>query len=73
VVRENDRLWQSMGKVRRRRIAEESPLPAEFVDDVAALRHDTMTLVHTSEEISDKQAKNSTPGRLLFAAVWTSG
>jgi hypothetical protein len=57
VVRQNDKLWEVMGKVRRTRIAEENPLPAEFHDDVAQLRNETMLLVHTSREISADQAK----------------
>ena len=56
VVQQNDRLWGVMGQVRRRTIQESNPLPEEFHDDVAGLRRDTMTLVHTSKEISAEQA-----------------
>jgi Cytochrome c3 len=58
VVRQNDRLWETMGKVRRKRIAEETPLPAQFADAVAALRNETMMLVHTSREIPADKAKD---------------
>jgi hypothetical protein len=57
VVQQNDRLWGTMGQVRRRRVGEPNPLPEEFHDDVTALRGETMTLVHTSKEISAEQAK----------------
>ncbi|MEX0676255.1 MAG: cytochrome c3 family protein [Pirellulales bacterium] len=58
VVRQNDRMWQVMGKVRRKRIAEEAPIPREFQDDVAQLRNDTMLVVHTSKEIPADKAKD---------------
>jgi hypothetical protein len=57
VVRGNDRLWQVMGQVRRKRTAEATPLPAEFVEPVAALRRATMQLVHTSKEIPAAKAQ----------------
>ncbi len=56
VVKQNDKLWQTMGQVRRRRINEESPLPAEFEDTVSELRNETMLLVHTSKEVSADKA-----------------
>ena len=56
VVRQNDRLWEVMGKVRRKRIAEEAPIPEAFEDDVAELRNETMLLVHTSKEIAADKA-----------------
>jgi hypothetical protein len=58
VVRQNDRLWETMGKVRRKRSGEETPLPEQFADVVAALRGETMKLVHTSREIPAETAKN---------------
>jgi formate-dependent nitrite reductase cytochrome c552 subunit len=56
VVRANDRLWQTMGQVRRKRIAEATPLPEAFTEPVAQLRHDTMMLVHASREIPADKA-----------------
>lgn len=56
VVRQNDRLWEAVGQVRRKRIAEPVPIPAEFQDEVDALRNQTMLLVHTSEEIPAAKA-----------------
>lgn len=58
VVRQNDRLWETMGKVRRRRIADKVPLPEQFAEDVASLRNETMVLVHTSKEIPADKAKD---------------
>jgi Cytochrome c3 len=58
VVRQNDRLWEAMGKVRRKRIAEDAPIPEAFEDDVAKLRNETMLLVHTSKEITSHKAKD---------------
>jgi hypothetical protein len=57
VATENDRLWKTMGQVRRKRVNEAQPLPAEFQDDVASLRRATMELVHTSKEITPDQAR----------------
>ncbi len=56
VVKQNDKLWQTMGQVRRRRIDEEAPIPAEFQDDVSELRGETMLLVHASKEVSADKA-----------------
>ncbi len=58
VVKQNDRLWEAMGKVRRRCIQAVNPLPEKFQADVAKLRSQTMTLVHTSNEISPKEASD---------------
>ncbi len=57
VVQQNDRLWGTMGQVRRRRVEKANPLPEEFHDDVAGLRGETMKLVHTSKEITAEQAQ----------------
>lgn len=62
VVRQNDRLWETMGHVRRKRIADKTPLPEQFADAVASLRNETMMLVHTSREIPAEEAKQLNKG-----------
>ncbi len=56
VVTENDRLWGTLRKVRAMNLAAESPVPAAFREEVDALRHDTMQVIHTSKEISPAEA-----------------
>ena len=57
VVKENDRLWDTMRKVRKKNIAAKEPIPSQFADDVAALRSDTMQVVHGAKEIKPERAE----------------
>lgn len=56
VVEHNDQLWDTLRKVRKRRIDETEPVPAEFQDEIATLRSLTMQLIHKSEEVSAAKA-----------------
>jgi hypothetical protein len=56
VVKENDRLWDAMRKVRKKNIAKEDPLPEAFRKDVDGLRFETMEIIHNSKEVSADRA-----------------
>ena len=56
VVKENDRLWDVLHKVRKRNINENDPIPPRFVDRVAEVRGATMRVIHGAKEISPGQA-----------------
>ena len=58
VVQQNDRLWETIGKVRERRIDEATPLPEEFTGDVAELRGETMTLVTSPRKCRPSRPSN---------------
>lgn len=57
VVLANDRLWDILRAVRKRNVNQPAPVPESFRKDVDALRHDTMHLIHTSQEVDAAQAK----------------
>lgn len=56
VVAENDKLWQTIGTLREKLGMTQQRVPPEFADEVAALRSETMKLVHTSREPSAAEA-----------------
>ena len=57
VVKENDRLWDVLRQVRKKNLLKPEPVPPKFQKEVAALRTETMQVVHTVKEIpADKAA-----------------
>jgi nitrate/TMAO reductase-like tetraheme cytochrome c subunit len=56
VVAENDSLWKTIGTLREKLGMTQQRVPPEFADEVAALRSETMKLVHTSREPSAAEA-----------------
>ncbi len=57
VVKENDRLWDSLRKVHKKNIAKtENPVPEALRKDVDKLRSDTMQVIHASKEVSAEKA-----------------
>jgi len=56
VVTQNDKLWDTLRQVRKRRIQEQQPIPEKFQAEVAKLRAETMQLVHASKEIPAEKA-----------------
>jgi hypothetical protein len=58
VVKGNDQLVDVLRKIRRKNVRARDPIPEEFHKDVAALRADTMQLVHASKEVSAAKAAN---------------
>ncbi|MBX9789052.1 MAG: cytochrome c3 family protein [Pirellulales bacterium] len=56
VVTENDKLWTTIGTLRAKLGTTDHRVPPEFADEVAALRTDTMKLVHASREPSAAEA-----------------
>jgi Cytochrome c3 len=58
VINGNDQLADVLRKVRQKNIREKDPIPAKFHKDVAALRTDTMRMVHASKEVTAEKAKD---------------
>jgi nitrate/TMAO reductase-like tetraheme cytochrome c subunit len=56
VVAENDKLWSTIGSLRDQLGVTEHRVPAEFAEEVAALRGDTMKLMHAAREPSAAEA-----------------
>ncbi len=56
VVAENDKLWKTIGTLREKLGMTQQRVPPEFAEEVAALRSETMKLVHTSREPSAAEA-----------------
>jgi hypothetical protein len=55
IVAENDRLWQSLRRVQGRRHNAAGAVPAEFRDEVAALRYTTARLIHPAGRVSPQK------------------
>jgi hypothetical protein len=59
VVKENDKLWDTLRKIHKKNIAKvENPVPEPFRKDVASLRTDTMRIIHSAKEISPAAASS---------------
>ncbi|MGD9648188.1 MAG: cytochrome c3 family protein [Pirellulales bacterium] len=56
VVTENDKLWVTISSLREKLGMTEQRVPPQFADEVAALRGDTMQLMHASREPSAAEA-----------------
>jgi len=56
VVNDNDRLWEVMRQVRNKNLAKSEPVPPMFQKEVAALRTETMQVIHTVKEIPADRA-----------------
>jgi formate-dependent nitrite reductase cytochrome c552 subunit len=53
VVKENDKLWDTLRKVHKKNIAKaENPVPEPFRKDINSLRTDTMRIIHSAKETS---------------------
>jgi hypothetical protein len=50
-VAENDRLWDVLRMVRKKNIAKDAPIPDAFAGEVAAVRADTMQIIHAAKEV----------------------
>lgn len=57
VLSQNDRLWQSLMKVKQRNLPTSTGLPDEFADEVDRVRHRTMHIVHGVGELPAAEAE----------------
>lgn len=55
VMDQNDRLWQTLGTIRREGAAES--LPKEIGDEIGRVRHRTMHLIHSVQPLDEAQAQ----------------
>ncbi len=59
MVKENDKLWDTLRKVHKKNIAKtENPVPEAFRKDVDSLRTDTMRIIHSAKEVSPAAASS---------------